>query len=96
MPWEIYAHFRIQHMVQTLGFGNLGDGVSHVDTILIEFAKLLQCTTEDFQKRRLTFKELLDLPEDVYKARTTMLLDTVCHRLEAYRSWVIQELKWNV
>ena len=98
MPWDIYAHFRIQYVVETLEFGEKhnkrhantngdGDRISNVDTILNQFAKILRLASEDFQERQLTFKKLLDLPEGVYKARTAILLDNICHHLEAFKAY---------
>ena len=97
IPWNIYAHFRIQHIIETLDFGHehvhlrgsATSWLSNADPMLVKFTERLWVATEEFQGKQLAFKKLLDLPEDVYRAKIATLLDGIRNHLEACRSWII-------
>ena len=98
VPWEVYARTRVRYVVETLQFGQEqeirhGDSIwdsglhSHHHRILAKFAKKVYSAADDFQKRQVTFKNLLDLPEGEYKAKSAVLIDSICRALEAFKAY---------
>lgn len=96
VPWEIYANTRVQCTAWTLQFGQTqdqlhaklfwdGDLHSYCDQVLVKFAKKLRSAADDFQKRQVAFKALLNLPEGEYEAKCAVLIDGICHALEAFK-----------